>query len=333
MNTSHSLVQGSNAPWRRMGCVQLGQNSFVCSKHFSQFGICKMLDALLHSSWCELCALLAEGSQLSIWISLSLETMQCWPGDCSVSANRWECEHFLRHSCWLWLVRSHIAIWTHTIRIWEQKNGHHSCSVSSNWVCDHFLRHSCWPPPAAAAAAKVVINLDSGLRISVFRFQRHKLLIQYSLTGMTDTVNSRGLFIIGSMYLPQADDCRWEKICCLDAKMAQTQRGGIFAAATDFLDISFALRSPDHHQHSSWKETFLVARKGLHLPNFLPLPRYLYLRLAASRHPTLIRKKNPSVPNDLKGATDRLNISFLCRVASRLPSRSYPDEQTRAVEA
>ena len=58
-----------------MGCVQLGQNSFVCSKHFSQFGICKMLDALLHSSWCELCALLAEGSQLSIWIntlSLSL---------------------------------------------------------------------------------------------------------------------------------------------------------------------------------------------------------------------------------------------------------------------
>ena len=71
-NNEHNSLAGARF---RMGCVQLGQNSFVCSKHFSQFGICKMLDALLHSSWCELCALLAEGSQLSIWIntlSLSL---------------------------------------------------------------------------------------------------------------------------------------------------------------------------------------------------------------------------------------------------------------------
>ena len=81
MNTSHSLLlmQGSGAnfaPWMGSVCSRSssgsgGQNSFVCSKHFSQFGICRrwepgeceMLDGAGEQSsscWCELCALLAN---------------------------------------------------------------------------------------------------------------------------------------------------------------------------------------------------------------------------------------------------------------------------------
>ena len=216
MNTSHSLVQGSNAPWRRMGCVQLGQNSFVCSKHFSQFGICKMLDALLHSSWCELCALLAEGSQLSIWINtLSLS------GNNAMLA-RWLLCFCKSMRVWAFSQAQLLALISEVAHrdldshhpYLGTKNGHHSCSLSSN--CCLLLWRVSLP-------RKGCHQSELWTRISVFRFQRYKFLIQYSLTGMTDTVNSRGLFIIGSMYLPQADDCRWEKICCLDAKVAQTQ--------------------------------------------------------------------------------------------------------------
>ena len=39
-----------------------------------------MLDAQQSSSWCELCALLAEGSQLSIWINTLSLWKQCNAG-------------------------------------------------------------------------------------------------------------------------------------------------------------------------------------------------------------------------------------------------------------
>lgn len=160
---------------------------------------------------------------------------------------------------------------------------------------------------------------------------------------MTDTANSRGLFIIGNTYLPQLS--RWLSMRkdmvsrCKSGSDSDTEgeeelhlcSPGTFLLLLQLIALISLLASRLQTATNTHLERrlFWWQEKDSTFVTFCRrdwLPRFLYLKLGASRHPTLIRKKDPSVPNDLQAATDQLNISFLCRVPSRLSSKSYPDD-------